>query len=376
MKDPRIQKLAETLVHYACAVQPGERILVEDRGLAPELDAAIIGEVYKAGGIPQVMITDLTVERALLMGCTREQLAWMAKHDAARMAECAAYIGIRGGHNAFEQSDVPAEKKSLYRQHYAKPVHMDIRVPKTRWVVLRYPTSAMAQQAGMSTAAFEDFYFTVCTMDYSAMSRAMDALVDRLERTDKVHLTGPSTDLTFSIKGQPAIKCDGKLNIPDGEVFTAPIRDSINGVITFNTPSLYEGVTHENIRLVFREGRIIEESGSHPELLTRILNTDEGARGVGEFAVGVNPYILEPMKDTLFDEKISGSFHFTPGNCYDECPNGNKSAVHWDLVQIQRKEYGGGDMYFDDELVRRDGQFVAQDLLGLNPDQLKAGDKA
>ena len=375
MKDPRIAKLAQTLVHYACAVKPGERILVEDRGLAPELDAAIIEEVYKAGGIPQVQVTDLTVERALLMGATQEQMAWMAKHDAARMAECAAYIGIRGGHNAFEQSDVPAEKKALYRQHYAKPVHMDIRVPKTRWVVLRYPTSSMAQQAGMSTAAFEDFYFTVCTMDYSLMSRAMDALVARMQRTDKVRLTGPNTDLTFSIKGQPAIKCDGKLNIPDGEVFTAPIKDSINGVITFNTPSLHEGITHENVRLVFKNGRIVEESGSQPELLTRILNTDEGARGVGEFAIGVNPYILEPMKDTLFDEKIAGSFHFTPGNCYDECPNGNKSAIHWDLVAIQRKEYGGGNMYFDDELVREDGLFVAADLQGLNPEQLKAGDR-
>ena len=371
MKDPRIQKLAQTLVHYSCSVQPGERILVEDRGLAPELDAAIIEEVYKAGGIPQVLITDLTVERALLMGCTQEQLEWMARHDAARMAECAAYIGIRGGHNAFEQSDVPEEKKRLYSKHYSKPVHMEVRVPKTRWVVLRYPTSAMAQQAGMSTAAFEDFFFTVCTMDYRAMSRAMDALVARMQRTDRVHLVGPGTDLTFSIKGQPAIKCDGKLNIPDGEVFTAPVRDSINGVITFNTPSLYQGVTHENIRLVFRDGRIVEESGSRPDLLTSILNTDEGARGVGEFAIGVNPYILHPMKDTLFDEKIAGSFHFTPGNCYDDCPNGNHSAIHWDLVNIQRPEYGGGQMWFDEELVRSDGLFVPEELHCLNPDYLK-----
>lgn len=375
MNDPRIEKLADLLINYSCGLKPGDRILIEDRGIARELDTALIRAAYKAGGIPQVNLIDPVVDRALLMGCTEEQLTWMAERDAARMAQCQAYIGIRGGDNAFELADVPDEKKRLHTMHYNKPVHSEIRVPKTRWVVLRYPTSAMAQQAGMSTAAFEDFFFTVCTMDYRAMSVAMDNLVRRLERADRVRIKGPGTDLSFSIRGLPAIKCDGKLNIPDGEVFTAPVQGSIEGVIEFNTPSLYQGVAHENIRLVFEKGRIVEESSSHTALLTSILNTDEGARGVGEFAIGVNPYITAPMRDTLFDEKIAGSFHFTPGNCYDECDNGNRSAIHWDMVTIQTPAFGGGEMWFDNELVRRDGLFVTDDLLCLNPDQLKEADR-
>ena len=283
------------------------------------------------------------------------------------MRDCAAYIAIRGGDNAYETADVPDDKKRLYSVHYSQPVHSNIRVPHTKWVVLRYPSPAMAQQAGMSTEQFEDFYYRVCTLDYSRMSKAMDPLVRRMEAADKVRITGPGTDLSFSIKGQKAIKCDGRMNIPDGEIYTAPIRDSVEGVLQYNTPSLYQGQTHENIRFVFKKGQIVEATGSRKEALDSILNTDAGARYIGEFAIGVNPYITEPMKDTLFDEKIAGSFHFTPGNCYDEAPNGNKSAVHWDLVCIQRKDYGGGEMWFDNELIRKDGLFVPADLQPLNP---------
>ena len=371
MKDPRLQQFAKQLVQYSCRVQPGEKVLIEDRGIAPEFTTALVEEIYAAGGIPAVNLVNLQVERALMMGYTKEQLDWMADLDARRMADCQAYIGIRGGDNAFESADVPQEKKKLYGLHYGKKVHSEIRVPHTKWVVLRYPTPAMAQQAGMSTAAFEDYYFRVCLMDYAKMSREMDKLVSLMMRTDKVRITGPGTDLSFSIKGQPAIKCDGKLNIPDGEVFSAPIRDSVNGTLRYNTPSLYQGTTFENIAFTFENGKIVKAAGNHEALLNKILDTDEGARFIGEFAIGVNPHITVPMKDTLFDEKIAGSFHFTPGECYDDCPNGNKSAIHWDLVCIQTREWGGGDMYFDDVLVRRDGLFVLPELEGLNPDQLK-----
>ena len=286
------------------------------------------------------------------------------------MRECQAYIGVRAGDNSYETGDVPQERMRLYAQHYGNVVHGGIRVPNTKWVVLRYPVPAMAQQACMSTEAFEDYYFHVCNLDYSRMSQAMDALVKRMEATDQVHILGQGTDLRFSIKGLPAIKCAGELNIPDGEVYTAPVNGSIEGVITYNTPSLYQGVTFENIRLVFREGRIVEATANHTQRLNEILDTDEGARRVGEFAIGVNPYITSAMKDTLFDEKIAGSFHFTPGRCYDECSNGNHSAIHWDLVCIQTPEYGGGEMYFDGNLIRKDGRFVPEDLQGLNPENL------
>ncbi len=369
MKDPRLEKLAQILVGYATRLQPGERLLIEDFGINRELVSLIVAEAYKAGGIPTVKLHDHQVDRALQMGYSEQGLDWIASIDAQRMAGCQAYIGVRGGDNAFELADVPGAQKRLYSLRYGQPVHTNIRVPKTKWVVLRYPSPSMAQLAGMSTEAFEDYYFKVCTLDYSKMSLAMDPLVERMKRTDKVHIKGPGTDLQFSIKGQPVIKCDGRLNIPDGEVFTAPLKDSIEGVLQYNTPTLYQGITHENVRLVFKQGRIVEATSSQTELLNKVLDTDEGARGIGEFAIGVNPYILEPMKDTLFDEKIAGSFHFTPGNSYDDCPNGNNSAVHWDMVCIQRKDYGGGEMWFDDELVRQDGLFLPQALQGLNPDQ-------
>lgn len=159
-------------------------------------------------------------------------------------------------------------------------------------------------------------------------------------------------------QGYSCIKCAGGCNIPDGEVYTAPVRDSINGVITYNTPSEYNGFTFENVRLTFKDGKIVDCDGNDKERLEKVFNTDEGARYVGEFAIGVNPYITKPMNNILFDEKIAGSIHFTPGNCYEDAPNGNKSAIHWDLVLIMTPEYGGGEIWFDDVLIRKDGRFL------------------
>jgi aminopeptidase len=287
------------------------------------------------------------------------------------MKEMDAYIAIRAGENASELSDVPPEKMKLYQELWYKPVHSEIRVNETKWVVLRWPNHAMAQLANTSTEAFEDFYFDVCTLDYARMDRNMEPLKARMERTDKVRIVGPGTDLEFSIRGIPAVKCAGKLNIPDGEIYTAPVRDSINGVITYNTPSVYQGFTYENIRFEFKNGKIVNATANDTERINKLLDTDEGARYIGEFALGFNPYILHPMKDTLFDEKISGSLHFTPGRAYKDADNGNRSAIHWDLVLIQRPEYGGGEIYFDGELIRKDGLFVTEDLQGLNPENLK-----
>lgn len=372
MKDPRIQKLAHVLVNYSISAKEGERVLIEDTGIAPELCCALIEALYKAKAQPVIQLRQLQIERAYQMGMTESQVQWQAEHDSRRMQACQGYIGIRGGENSFELSDLPEAQKKLYAKAYSHKVHMQNRLPNTRWVVLRYPTSAMAQQAGMSTSAFEDFYFDVCTMDYHKMAQAMAPLAALMRKTDRVRIVGPDTDLRFSIKGQKAIPCPGYNNIPDGEVYTAPIKDSVEGVIRYNTPSLYQGLVHEGVCLKFEKGKIVDAQGNHPEILKGIFDSDEGARYVGEFAFGVNPYITKPMKDILFDEKIAGSFHFTPGNSYDECPNGNHSAVHWDLVMIQTPEYGGGEIYFDDVLIRKDGLFVLESLQGLNPDKLKS----
>ena len=358
MRDPRIEKLADVLVNYSVHCQKGEKVLIEARGIDHELVNACIEKVFAAGGYPFADVIDLSVERAMLMGTDEVHCKLRAKYAKYRMEDMDCYIGIRGGENTFELSDVPAKNTQYFDREYSFPVHHEIRVKKTKWVVLRYPNPSMAQNAGKSTEKFEDFYFDVCTLDYSKMDKAMDALKALMEKTDKVRLVAKDTDLTFSIKGIPAIKCAGHMNIPDGEVYTAPVKDSINGVITYNAPTLEKGIKHENVRLVFKNGKIVEATSSNTEALNAVLDTDEGARYVGEFAI-------------LFDEKISGSIHFTPGCSYEDADNGNKSSVHWDMVLIQRPEYGGGEIYFDDMLIRKDGLFVIDELKCLNPENLK-----
>ncbi|WP_157150567.1 aminopeptidase [Brachyspira sp. SAP_772] len=373
MKDTRIEKLAYNLVNYSCKLKKGENVLIKVYGEGEERDLvmAIIQEVYKAGGNPFVWNQDPQIMRELLKKCNEEQIKTWAESDLMLMKKMDAYIGISGGNNSAENSSVKEENYKIYEKLYLDPVHMDQRIKNTKWVVLNYPTASMAQQASMSTDEFEDFYFKVCNLDYSKMDKAMDNLVSLMNKTDKVKIVGEGTNLTFSIKDIPAIKCAGVINIPDGEVFTAPVRNSVNGVLSYNTPSLYsDGFTYENIKLEFKDGKIINASSNDNKRINKIFDTDEGARYVGEFAIGVNPYITKPMKKILFDEKIMGSFHFTPGACYDEAPNGNKSAIHWDLVCIQTKEYGGGEIYFDDVLIRKDGIFVIDELKCLNPENL------
>lgn len=315
-------------------------------------------------------LKDNSIVRELLKKSTPEQLESMAKYELTRMKEMDAFIGIRAGDNVSEMSDVTPEKMSDYMRYLIKPVNEE-RINNTRWVVIRYPNNSMAQLANTSMEAFEDFYFNVCNLDYSKMSKAMDNLVNLMNKTDKVHITGRDTDLTFSIKDIPAVKCGGEFNIPDGEVFTAPVRNSVNGRLVYNCPAVYQGVAYENISLHFKNGKIIEATASDTERINKVFDTDEGARYIGEFSIGVNPYITRPMKDVLFDEKIMGSFHFTPGKCYKETSNGNDSAIHWDLVCIQTPEYGGGEIYFDDILIRKDGRFVTEELGGLNSENLK-----
>lgn len=372
MTDPRQTKLAETLIRYSCDLQAGEKVLIEAIEIPHTFTCELVRVAAEAGALPFVTLKNQSVWRALQMAGSEEQMALIADVEAKRMAEMDAYIGVRGSQNVSEWSDVPADRMAFYESNVWKKVHADIRVPKTKWVVLRWPHPSMAQLAQMSTAAFEDFYFEVCNLDYARMSAAMKPLQDLMNATDRVRLVAPGTELEFSIKDIAAIECDGHRNIPDGEVFTAPVRDSINGTIQYNTPTIYHGVSHENVRLVFKEGKVVEATSSQPEHLEKVLDTDEGSRYVGEFAIGFHPGIRRPMKDILFDEKIAGSIHLTPGQAYEEADNGNRSQIHWDLVLLMDPEAGGGEIWFDDKLIRKDGEFVVDELLDLNPDRLTA----
>ncbi|WP_130890394.1 aminopeptidase [Fusobacterium ulcerans] len=370
--DQRIEKLAKNLVSHSCRIEKGEKVLIESFGESSKnLVKALIKETYAAGGYPFVTNKDQTILRELLKGCSKEQIEMMAKYELERMKDMDAYIAIRGTDNSTELSDVAADKMKIYSEYFTNPVHLKERVNNTKWVVLRYPNNSMAQLASTSLEAFEDFYFDVCCLDYSKMERAMESLSILLNKTDKVRIKGNGTDISFSIENIPNVKCYGLRNIPDGEVYTAPIKDSVNGIISYNTPSNYQGFTFENVTFEFKDGKIIKATSNDNEKINQILDTDEGARYIGEFAIGVNPYVLKPMKDTLFDEKIAGSIHFTPGQAYKAADNGNKSSIHWDLVLIQREEWGGGEIWFDDVLIRKDGIFVIDELKVLNPENLK-----
>ena len=365
MHDPRIDQLAQQLVGYSTHVEAGEKVLIDLAEVPDSIGIALMRAVRERGAIPFLRVNHARLNREMMLGATEEQYKAMAEHQMAEMKDMDAYIALRGSQNITELSDVPADKMALAMQAL-RPV-MDHRVKGTKWCVLRWPTPSMAQQASMSTEAFEDFYFDVCLLDYAALNEAAESLKQLMEQTDEVKIVGPGTELTFSIKDIPAIVCCGNYNIPDGEVFTAPVKDSVNGVITYNAPTIYQGIAFDNIVLTFENGKIVKaEAGSKTEALNTILDSDEGTRLIGEFALGFHPVIKEPMRDILFDEKIAGSFHFTPGQAYEEADNSNRSQVHWDMVSIQRDDWGGGEIYFDGELIRKDGVFLAPELEKLN----------
>ncbi len=370
MMDQRYSALAATLVGHSTKLQAGEKVLVEAIDVDQNLVVALIREIHRVGGIPLVSTKQNRVLGELYRGATRESMSAAAASEASRMRGVDAYIGIRGSLNICEYSDIDPQRLECQRKYWYQPVHADIRVPRTRWVILHFPTPSMAQLAEMSTEAFEEFFFRVCTADYARMSEAMDPLKRVMEATDRVRITGPGTDLHFSIKGMPAVKCDGDRNIPDGELFTAPRLDTVEGEILFNTRTIYQGTTFDQVRLRFRGGRVTHAEADKNGRLQRILDTDDGARRVGEFSLSFNPHITRPMLDILFDEKIAGALHLALGSAYDDADNGNRSGIHWDLIQIQTPAAGGGQVWFDDRLVREDGRFVLPELEGLNPENL------
>ena len=364
MHDDRFEKLAKLLVEYSIRLRRNETVLIEAFDIPAEMTIALIRAVRKAGGVPFAQTYYTRVNRALALEASDRQLNLMASHELARMKKMNAYIALRGSNNITELSDVPPEKMKLIGRKMRRV--QDQRVKKTKWVVLRWPTPSMAQLAGMSTEAFEDFYFDVCTLDYRKLLPGMMGLKQLMEKTDRVQIKGPGTDLRFSVKGIPAIICGGDRNIPDGEVFTSPVKDSVEGHVTFNAPSIYQGIAFDGIRLEFKSGKIVDATSNETQKLNKILDSDAGARHIGEFSLGFNPRVFQPMRDILFDEKIAGSFHFTPGQAYEEADNGNRSQVHWDMVNIQRPDYGGGEIYFDGKLLRKNGKFLPNQLHSLN----------
>ena len=366
MKDPRITQFAEILVDYSTQVKKGDVVLINAAGLEA---APLVKELYalclkRGAKYVEYTFSIPEIDRKFYNQANKQQLEHFPQHKLDFYKTLDVYIGISAGDNSMVMANARQSAMVAY-QKVTKPL-LDQRVKHTRWVVTRYPTNSAAQEARMSLEEYEEYLFSACCIDWKKESKKQDNLKKLMDSTRKVRIVAPDTDLHFSIDGLPGIKCDGRYNIPDGEVFTAPVRDSAQGHITYNCPSIYQGKEYNGVRLEFKDGKIIKataEAGmSNP--LNKILDSDEGARYIGEFALGVNPGIRQPMRNILFDEKIFGSIHFTPGQAYDECDNGNRSAVHWDMVRMLTD---GGEIWFDEILIQKNGIFIHKELLKLNP---------
>ena len=363
------KKLANKLVNYSCKVKPNEKVLMSYSDCPDSIIEHLIEEIKKAKGIPLIFRLDKTIKRRLLLNSNEDWFNYYKEIVTPIMSSADAVILIGGSHNDFELSDISAETFSNYSKIYVEPIHFKIRCSK-KWVLLRYPTPSFAQSSGISSESFEEFFYKVCTLDYESLDKKMDNLKNLMENTDKVRIVTPTTDLTFSIKDMPAIKCSGQCNIPDGEIYTAPIKDSVNGHIEFNVPAIDNGMEFNKIKLVFENGKIIDFDCNNKEAFEEILNTDSGSRYLGEFAFGLNPYCTEARKDILFDEKMISSIHLAIGSSYEDCFNGNISAVHLDLIQSHIESLGGGKIYFDDGLIYENGYFIYPNLVDLNPKKL------
>lgn len=373
---PKFTAFARQLVNYCVNVQPGEQVIIHAYDVVPKpMVMAIINEVRQAGGnVADVWWDAWELEAALLQQTDKRQLRIKSMGRLAQISAVPVNIILRGFSNMYAHKNVPPDNMTMFKSGVEGALG-DERINSTRWILTRWPTDTMSNMAGMPTDEFENFFFDSVLLDYAKMSEAMTPLVKLMEQTKMVRIVGPGdTDVTFSIEGIPVVKCDGHRNIPDGEVYTAPVRNSMGGIVHYNTPTVTkDGQEFSDVRFVVSKGKIIQATCKSGDVarLNKILDSDPGARYFGEFAIGVNPFIWKPIKETLFDEKIDGSFHLTPGQCYDLAKNGNDSTIHWDIVAIQRKEYGGGGIYFDGRLIRKDGIFTLPQLRGLNPDKLK-----
>lgn len=362
------EKLADTIVNYSLHVNENDKVLItyqssESKSFVEKL----IKKIFLRGGIPFTNYVDPFISNLLKENSTSNRIDLIKEYQKFELDHFDSFINIKYNLNDYESGSIPKKiRDEISFKTYE--IHNKL-VNERKWVLLNYPSYVDSYKAKMKYEDFLNYSFDVMNVDYSKMSKDIEPLKKLMDKTKKVRITGNGTDITFSIKGMKSIPCTGESNIPDGEIFTCPVRDSVNGVIKYNTTSTYNGEVFSNIRLEFINGKIIDatcDDESKNEKLNIIFDTDEGSRYVGEFSLGLNPKILVPMGDILFDEKIFGSIHFTPGAAYKECYNGNDSNIHWDLVLIQRREYGGGEIYFDDVLIRKDGLFILPELRHLN----------
>ncbi|WP_170834471.1 aminopeptidase [Fictibacillus solisalsi] len=365
MSTQELSDIAKRVVHHSLEIKRGEKVLIDIEGEAEEFSNQLMIEIYHAGAYPFLKSTRVSNLKKLIAGATKESLNLWLRHEQYKAEGMDAYIGIKAEENIFEYNDIPRDQYQLYQQNFSQPLQLDY-LGKNKWILMRYPTKGMAQLAKLGSEELRTIFYQSCTMDYKKLSENVKPLKERLSKSKTVTVTSPDTDFTFSIQHMDSFMCDGRYNLPDGEIFTAPIRDSVNGVIHFNCPTSFQGYVLEDVRFEFVDGKIASYQGNDRDLLKRILETDDGASYIGEFGIGLNPFITKPMNNILFDEKMSGSLHLAIGQAFPMANNGNKSAIHLDFVLNQQSSHGGGSLYFDKELIRKDGIFIPKDLKNLN----------
>ena len=366
-KEEIVKNVANHLIEKSIKLQEGENLLIDIVNTdSMPLVYALIDKVREKKANVYTNIVDKKMFAKLIKNTNNNEIKTLADIDEFRMKKMDAYIGITSLSNKYDLKNIDLDILNMYSAEYTYKVHIKERVKNTKWCILNYPTELAAESSKMDDDEFFEFWGKANVMNYDELNEDILKLKKLIDNTDKVKIIGKDTDLTFSIKDIPSIPCLGEHNLPDGEIFTAPVRESVNGYIKYNTKTMYNGVEFKNIFFRFENGKIIEAySEINNEKLEEILNIDEGARYIGEFAIGLNKEIKQLVQNTLYDEKIAGSFHLTPGAAYSEADNGNESKIHWDIVYLEKDdEYS--KMYFDDILIREKGQFVIDELKSLN----------
>jgi len=354
-KDPRIEQLADILVNYSTRVKPGDHVLIRSSPLARPLIEAVYRLVVRNGGYPTLQLGFSSLSRIFFEEASEAQLDYLNPIQRFSVEQSNVMIAIDAPENSRELSGIdPVKLQRMSRTN--RPIQEHVMSGKVRWVICNYPTPSLAQDADMSVEDYADFLFGATNIDWRAASARMHRIKERFDAADEVRIVGPDTDITFSIKGRPGVVADGRHNMPDGEVFYAPHEATTRGTISFELPAIYGGREVQGVRLVFQDGKVVEATAAKgEELLHKLLDTDAGARFLGEFGIGCNYGITRYTRDILFDEKIGGSIHLALGRAYPECQGTNQSAIHWDMVKDLRQ---GGRIYLDGELVQEDGRFL------------------
>ena len=366
MADSRVEKLADLLVNYSVAVKPGDKVVVQGETSGEPLIKAVFVKVLQAGGFPYAMPTLPGMEELVYKYGNDEQLKFLPEPYKLVMSTYDARIYVFSDSNTKALSGVDPTKSVLRSQSRSELMKIMMKRSASgelHWVLGPYPTNALAQDAEMSLTDYEDFVYNACLPDlndpigyWKNFSARQQQIVNWLKGKQTIRVVGKETDLRMSIAGRNFENCDGKMNMPDGEVFTGPVEDSMEGHVYFSYPAIYGGREVTGVRLTFEKGEVVKATAEkNQDYLVKTIATDEGSRRVGEFAIGTNEGIKRFTREILFDEKIGGSFHMALGSGYPETGSKNESAIHWDMVCDL---WDGGEIWVDNTLFYKNGKFV------------------